>query len=168
MTDVVKRVRDWVEVLASAEALVPIEKAVTRIVHPLLEEIERLRSAGGMWYTLTEAQLMSGWSASWFEEPVKQHDGKRRIDVWQERGMARRARTGKERPDEGPRGPWLLSEAAVAEARAERGAQAAAPPTTPAVEPVTERPEDGESRDRPTHFSRIRGAPRAYRAARNR
>jgi hypothetical protein len=42
MTDVVKRVWDWVEVLASAEALVPIEKVVTRIVQPLLAEIERL------------------------------------------------------------------------------------------------------------------------------
>jgi hypothetical protein len=106
MEPVERRVWQMIDAAARLGGMVAIEKVVTELVQPLVAEIERLRNAGERWVTLPEAQRQSGRSASYFDGRPQKQEGRRRLDLWRERGLAVQTEEG----------TWLLSPAAVEEA----------------------------------------------------
>jgi hypothetical protein len=120
MEPVERRVWTMIEAAMRLGGMVAIDKVVTELIQPLVAEIERLRQAGERWVTLPEAQRQSGRSAGYFDGRPQKQDGRRRLDLWRARGLAAQTEEG----------TWLLSPAAVEEAR--RDARPMPEPAPPA------------------------------------
>ena len=101
------------EFLASLRALeeanLPARAVLEKIESPIQELKESAMATRRDWLTRQEAMMRTGRSAGYFEDRLASFDGRSRLEVWREEGLAEQTRA------EGAsgRGVWLIHTSAL-------------------------------------------------------